>query len=87
MDGVLRVEEVNALGKEQFVWIFNNIVESHPEAASAICNQRPFTSAEHLADAASNYLDSLPPHGKNISYNFSLYLFYNDSAVSTTKMF
>lgn len=64
MDGVLRVEEVNALGSEQFVWIFNNIVESYPQAAIAICNQRPFISADHLADAVSNYLNLLPPHGK-----------------------
>lgn len=64
MDGVLRVEEVNALGNEQFVWIFNNIVENYPQAAIAICNQRPFISADHLADAVSNHLHLLPPHGK-----------------------
>lgn len=64
MDGVLRVEEVNALGNEQFVWIFSNIVENYPQAATAICNQRPFASADHLADAASNYLELLPIHGK-----------------------
>jgi 2-oxo-4-hydroxy-4-carboxy--5-ureidoimidazoline (OHCU) decarboxylase len=66
MDGVLRVEEVNAMGNEQFVSIFNNIVESYPQAATAICNQRPFASADHLADAASNYLELLPLHGNNI---------------------
>jgi 2-oxo-4-hydroxy-4-carboxy--5-ureidoimidazoline (OHCU) decarboxylase len=66
MDGVLRVEEVNAMGNEQFLLIFNNIVESYPQAATAICNQRPFASADHLADAASNYLELLPVHGNNI---------------------
>jgi 2-oxo-4-hydroxy-4-carboxy--5-ureidoimidazoline (OHCU) decarboxylase len=72
MDGVFRVEEVNALGNEQFVWIFNNIVESYPQAASAICNERPFTSADHLADAASNYLDLLPNHGNTIILNLKV---------------
>jgi len=66
MDGVLRVEEVNAMENEKFVLIFNNIVESYPQAATAICNQRPFASADHLADAASNYLELLPVHGNNI---------------------
>jgi 2-oxo-4-hydroxy-4-carboxy--5-ureidoimidazoline (OHCU) decarboxylase len=74
MDGVLRVEEVNALGNEQFVWIFNNIVESYPQAATAICNQRPFISADHLADAASDYLDLLPPHGNRNSNNLKVCL-------------
>jgi 2-oxo-4-hydroxy-4-carboxy--5-ureidoimidazoline (OHCU) decarboxylase len=66
MDGVLRVEEVNAMGNEQFVSIFTNIVESYPQAANALCNQRPFASADHLADAASNYLQLLPIQGNNI---------------------
>lgn len=66
MDCVFRVEEVNAMGNEQFVSVFNNIVESYPQAAIAICNQRPFASADHLADAASNYLELLPIHGNNI---------------------
>jgi hypothetical protein len=69
MDGLLRMEEVNALGNEHFVWIFNNIVESYPQAVIAVCNQRPFISADHLADAVSNYLQLLPPHGNNLIYN------------------
>jgi 2-oxo-4-hydroxy-4-carboxy--5-ureidoimidazoline (OHCU) decarboxylase len=72
MDGILRVEEVNALGNEQFVWIFNNIVESYPQAATVVCNQRPFISADHLADAVSNYLDLLSPHGNNINHNLKV---------------
>jgi 2-oxo-4-hydroxy-4-carboxy--5-ureidoimidazoline (OHCU) decarboxylase len=75
MDGVLRVEEVNALGNEQFVWIFNNIVESYTQAAIAICNQRPFISADHLADAFGNYLHLLPPHGNNHNYNLKFCLY------------
>ncbi|XP_069678658.1 2-oxo-4-hydroxy-4-carboxy-5-ureidoimidazoline decarboxylase-like [Periplaneta americana] len=64
MEGVLRVEEVNALGNEQFVWIFNNIVESYPSVATTISKQRPFASADHLADAAAQYLDQLTPPDK-----------------------
>jgi hypothetical protein len=75
MDGVLRMEEVNALGNEHFVWIFNNIVESYPQAVIAICNQRPFISADHLADAVSNYLQLLPPHGNNLNYNLEFCLY------------
>jgi 2-oxo-4-hydroxy-4-carboxy--5-ureidoimidazoline (OHCU) decarboxylase len=66
MDGALQVEKVNAMENEQFVWIFNNIVENYPQAATAICNQRPFASADHLADAASNYLELLPIHGNSV---------------------
>jgi len=66
MDCVLRLEEVNAMGNDQFVSVFNNIVESYPQAATAIYNRRPFASADHLADAASNYLELLPIHGNNI---------------------
>ena len=59
----LRVEEVNSLGSEDCAKVFRNIVESFPQAAQTVCAQRPFSSADHIAEAAGRYLDQLPQQG------------------------
>ncbi|KAJ9583941.1 hypothetical protein L9F63_021715 [Diploptera punctata] len=60
----MKIEEVNSLINDECVDVFKNIVECFPQVAKAICTQRPFRSAEHMADVAGKYLDQLPTEGK-----------------------
>lgn len=65
--GILSVLEVNALPSEQFEWIFGNVVEHCPEAASWVASKRPFNSVDSLKNAFDDYLDSLNTSGEKIS--------------------
>ena len=62
--GILGIHEVNALDEEEFIWLFNNVVELHPQAAKTVEKQKPFSTAEDLKKGFDNYLENLDDQGK-----------------------
>lgn len=55
----LSIEEVNRLPSDDFVNIFENVVEFWPKAAETIATQRPFTSVAELVSHFSEYIENL----------------------------
>ncbi|XP_014211562.1 2-oxo-4-hydroxy-4-carboxy-5-ureidoimidazoline decarboxylase-like [Copidosoma floridanum] len=64
--GILSITEVNALPVENFEWLFGNVVELCPEAASSAAKKRPFLSTEDLKRAFDEYLDKLDNSEKEL---------------------
>lgn len=56
---MLAVGEVNDLDREQFRWLFGNVVEKWPQAADHVYKRSPFRSALHISKEIDSYLDSL----------------------------
>ncbi|XP_014224604.1 2-oxo-4-hydroxy-4-carboxy-5-ureidoimidazoline decarboxylase-like isoform X2 [Trichogramma pretiosum] len=64
--GILSIHEVNSLPDENFEWLFHNVIEYSPEAATAAVNKKPFSSTEDLKKAFDDYLDKLDMSEKEI---------------------
>ncbi|KAK7879031.1 hypothetical protein WMY93_030784 [Mugilogobius chulae] len=58
------VAALNALGFEDFVAIFGNVVEKCPLIAAAVWSRRPFDNFPALEAAFSEFIDALPNSGK-----------------------
>lgn len=65
--GLLAVGEVNDLDREQFRWLFGNVVEKWPQAADHVYQHVPFRSALHISQEVDAYLDSLSANGESLS--------------------
>lgn len=61
---MLAVWEVNDLDREQFCWLFGNVVEKWPQAADHVYQHVPFRSALHISQEINAYLDSLSASDK-----------------------
>ncbi|XP_011500667.1 PREDICTED: 2-oxo-4-hydroxy-4-carboxy-5-ureidoimidazoline decarboxylase-like [Ceratosolen solmsi marchali] len=57
--GILSINEVNALPVENFEWLFGNVIEHCVEAASIIATKRPFFTSKDLKKAFDDYLEKL----------------------------
>ncbi|XP_026667283.1 2-oxo-4-hydroxy-4-carboxy-5-ureidoimidazoline decarboxylase-like [Ceratina calcarata] len=57
--GILSMPEVNALGDEEFAWLFDNVVEQNPDVAKHVAPKRPFASRRQLKRCFYEYLDNL----------------------------
>lgn len=62
--GMLAVGEVNDLDREQFRWLFGNVVEKWPQSADHVFQYVPFRSAMHISQEVDAYLDSLSANDK-----------------------
>ncbi|XP_020781410.1 2-oxo-4-hydroxy-4-carboxy-5-ureidoimidazoline decarboxylase [Boleophthalmus pectinirostris] len=58
------VGALNALGYEDFMNIFGNIVEKCPLVAAAVWSKRPFANVSALEAAFYEFIDALPDSGK-----------------------
>lgn len=59
------ITAVNDLSYEEFVNIFGNVVEKCPIVAAAVWSERPFLSFSALEAAINEFIDILPPSGRN----------------------
>ncbi|KAL0839637.1 hypothetical protein ABMA28_016308 [Loxostege sticticalis] len=59
MTSLIRISEVNKLDKEQFEWMFGNVVELCTDAAAKVQKKRPFKNVEDLCNAFHEYLENL----------------------------
>ena len=64
LQGILSINEVNALPVENFEWLFGNVIENCPEAAPVVAVKRPFLSCEDLKKGFDEYLEKLNFAGK-----------------------
>lgn len=64
MTSLIRISEVNKLDKEQFEWMFGNVVELCTDAAAKVQKKRPFKNVEDLCNAFHEYLDQLSIEGE-----------------------
>ncbi|XP_033633729.1 2-oxo-4-hydroxy-4-carboxy-5-ureidoimidazoline decarboxylase-like [Asterias rubens] len=58
------MDEINALSWEPFIQQFGNVVEHGRIVAGAIWGLRPFADTKALHEAVCEFMDSLPPNGK-----------------------
>lgn len=64
MTSLIRISEVNKLDKEQFEWMFGNVVELCTDAAAKVQKKRPFKNVEDLCNAFHEYLENLSIEGE-----------------------
>ncbi|KAM4797017.1 putative 2-oxo-4-hydroxy-4-carboxy-5-ureidoimidazoline decarboxylase [Rhinophrynus dorsalis] len=55
---------VNCMNYEEFINIFGNIIEKCPLISGAIWSKLPFSSVADLENCVYEFIDSLPPSGK-----------------------
>ncbi|CAH1777813.1 unnamed protein product [Owenia fusiformis] len=60
----LSMDSVNAMGYDNFINTFRNVVEHCPLAAASVWADRPFSSEKDLGEAFGAFLDSLSNNGK-----------------------
>ncbi|XP_075448307.1 putative 2-oxo-4-hydroxy-4-carboxy-5-ureidoimidazoline decarboxylase [Ascaphus truei] len=58
------LKAVNSMNYEEFMDIFGNMVEKCSLITGAIWSKRPFTSVLQLENCVYEFVDSLPPSGK-----------------------
>lgn len=63
--GILNLAEINALGNEEFEWLFDSVIENNQAIAKCIAERRPFASVQHLKESFHDYLINLNASGKN----------------------
>lgn len=62
------ISEVNALGFEEFIKIFGNVVEMCPLVAAAVWSNLPFQDLESLQNSIETFVDQLPLAGDSFVY-------------------
>lgn len=80
------INAVNALSYEDFVNVFENVVEKCPVITAAVWSMRPFTHLSALEAAVSEFIDALPESGETLScvllFFFATIWFLNAADVS-----
>lgn len=60
---MMDIGEVNSLSYEDFLKIFDNVVEKCPLVAAAVWSARPFAALADMEARISEFIDSLPAAG------------------------
>lgn len=64
--GILTLVEINMLRSEEFVWLFDSVIENNQSIATRVARDRPFSSVQNLKYRFHYYyLFMLNDYGKN----------------------